>query len=108
MTTPSRALPILPADRPALRDHPSKLFVEVTTRCNLRCAMCVKEAQGRPITEGDMTRETFERLAPAFSRLDALVLNGIGEPLLHRDLEHFIAAGRRAMPDAGWVGFQTN
>jgi putative metalloenzyme radical SAM/SPASM domain maturase len=103
------ALPIVDApERPALRPHPSKLFVEVTTRCNLRCAMCPKEAPGRTIREGDMSRETFDRLAPSFPRLEALILNGIGEPLLHPDLERFIEAAKREMPASGWVGFQTN
>ena len=55
-----------------------------------------------------MSAETFARLAPALPHLDALVLNGIGEPLLHPHLERFIEAARRAMPEAGWVGFQTN
>jgi len=96
------------ATAPALRPHPSKLFVEVTTRCNLHCAMCVKEAKGQQIVEGSMSRGTFARLAPAFPRLDALVLNGIGEPLLNLDLEHFIELGKRDMPAKGWVGFQTN
>jgi putative metalloenzyme radical SAM/SPASM domain maturase len=94
--------------RPARRPHPSKLFVEVTTRCNLRCSMCVKEAPGQGIVEGDMSRETFARLAPALPKLDALILNGIGEPLLHPDLERFVEAAKRAMPESGWVGFQTN
>jgi putative metalloenzyme radical SAM/SPASM domain maturase len=101
-------LPVLAVDRPARRPHPSKLFVEVTTRCNLRCAMCPKQAPGRPIVEGDMTADTFRRLAPALPHLDALVLNGIGEPLLHRGLEGFVSAAKEAMPASGWVGFQTN
>ena len=93
---------------PRQRPHPSKLFVEVTTRCNLRCAMCVKQAPGQGLVEGDMTAETFERLAPAFPFLEALVLNGIGEPTLHRGLESFIGQAKEAMPPSGWVGFQTN
>ena len=93
---------------PQHRPHPSKLFVEVTTRCNLRCAMCVKQAPGQGLVEGDMTAETFERLAPAFPFLEALVLNGIGEPTLHRGLEAFIGRAKEAMPPSGWVGFQTN
>jgi putative metalloenzyme radical SAM/SPASM domain maturase len=96
------------AQHPALRPYPSKLFVEVTTRCNLRCSMCLKEARGQRIAEGDISRETLARLAPAFQRLDALILNGIGEPLLHPFLETFIEDARRAMPASGWVGFQTN
>ena len=92
----------------ARRPHPSKLFVEVTTRCNLRCAMCVKEAPGQKIAEGHMSRETFGRLAPALPRLEALVLNGIGEPLLHPHLEEFIETAKGRMPSTGWIGFQTN
>jgi putative metalloenzyme radical SAM/SPASM domain maturase len=96
------------APHPALRPHPSKLFVEVTTRCNLRCAMCAKEAPGQRIAEGDMSRETFARLAPALPRLDALVLSGMGEPLLHPELAPFVEEARRVMPASGWIGFQTN
>jgi putative metalloenzyme radical SAM/SPASM domain maturase len=101
-------LPVLAPEPRAARPYPSKLFVEVTTRCNLRCAMCPREAPGGAIRDGDMTRETFARLVPAFGRLEALVLNGIGEPLLHPDLEVFVAEARRVMPATGWVGFQTN
>jgi putative metalloenzyme radical SAM/SPASM domain maturase len=103
-----RASPSRPEERPGLRAHPSKLFVEVTTRCNMRCAMCVKEARGQRIAEGDMSAELFARLAPALPGLDALVLNGIGEPLLHRDLEGFVARARGSMQDDAWIGFQTN
>lgn len=93
---------------PARRPHPSRLFVEVTTRCNLRCAMCVKESAGQGIREGHLRAETFARLSPALRNLDALVLNGVGEPLLHPRLEDFVEAARREMPERGWIGFQTN
>ncbi|WP_232502790.1 radical SAM/SPASM domain-containing protein [Solidesulfovibrio magneticus] len=89
-------------------DHPSRLFVEVTSRCNLRCAMCVKHSGHGVQAEGDMSPETFRALEPAFPHLDALVLNGIGEPLLHPRLEAFIQTAKQAMPSTGWVGFQTN
>ncbi len=101
------AAPVSPTPA-AVRRHPSKLFVEVTTRCNLQCAMCVKYAPGQGLVEGDMTDETFERLAPTFPHLESLVLNGIGEPLLHRGLERFIARARDDMPASAWIGFQTN
>lgn len=97
-----------PAAPPARRPYPSKLFVEVTTRCNLRCSMCVKESSGQAIPEGHLTRDTFDRLAPALPHLDALILSGIGEPLLHPDLERFVGIAKQAMPATGWVGFQTN
>ncbi|WP_298434978.1 radical SAM/SPASM domain-containing protein [Geobacter sp.] len=93
---------------PARRDHPSKLFVEVTTHCNLGCAMCVKQTRHHGLTEGVMTDETFSSLSPAFPHLEALILNGIGEPLLHPRLELFIRKARELMPAAGWIGFQSN
>jgi putative metalloenzyme radical SAM/SPASM domain maturase len=101
----SIALDALPPHR---RPFPSKLFVELTTRCNLRCAMCVKQAPGQGLVEGDMDDETFARIAPAFPHLESLVLNGIGEPTLHRGLESFIEQAKAAMPAGSWVGFQTN
>ena len=93
---------------PPRRPHPAKLFVETTTRCNLRCAMCVKQSRSGGIPDGDMDRETFSALAPLFPHLESLVLNGIGEPLMHPDLEVFAAEARRDMPEAAWIGFQSN
>jgi len=93
---------------PARRPYPSKLFVETTTRCNLRCAMCVKQTQDHALEEGDLSLRTFAALEPAFPHLEALVLSGIGEPLLHPGLEGFIRLARRAMPSSGWIGFQSN
>lgn len=93
---------------PALRAYPGKLFVETTTRCNLGCAMCVKHSQGCGMSEGEMSRTIFTALEPAFHHIEALVLNGVGEPLMHPGLEDFIRTARAAMPQEGWIGFQSN
>jgi len=92
----------------APNEHPTKLFVEVTTLCNLQCGMCVKQNGIGGIAEGSMSPETFERLAPAFPHLDNLILNGIGEPLLHLHLESFIARARLLLPPGASIGFQSN
>jgi putative metalloenzyme radical SAM/SPASM domain maturase len=92
----------------ASNEHPTKLFVEVTTLCNLQCGMCVKQNGMGGIAEGSMSPETFERLVPAFPHLDTLVLNGIGEPLLHPHLESFIARARLLLPAGASIGFQSN
>jgi len=97
-----------PATVPAFRKHPSKLFVEITTRCNLTCQMCVKQSWDNGIHEGDMSMETFMAMAPAFPHLEAMILNGIGESLLHPKLEEFIRIAKGAMPKGSWVGFQSN
>ncbi|HTY20326.1 MAG TPA: radical SAM protein, partial [Geobacteraceae bacterium] len=89
-------------------EFPRKLFVETTTRCNLGCFMCVKQSPGRTECEGDLSPGIFSALEPVFPYLDALILNGIGEPLLHSQLEMFIRSAKGRMPPAGWVGFQSN
>ena len=96
------------AESPAYRNHPAKLFVEVTTHCNLGCAMCVKQTKHHGMTEGLMAEETFSALVPAFPHLEVLILNGIGEPLLHPQLEAYIRRAKEQMPATGWVGFQSN
>jgi len=52
--------------------------------------------------------DTFRELIPAFPYLKALILTGIGEPLLHPDLAKFIALAKRHLPQNSWIGFQTN
>lgn len=101
--TPQMEMPI-----PPRRPWPSKLFVETTTSCNLRCRMCVKETWDRSTMEGDMTEETFTSLEPALPHLEALVLNGVGEPLLDSRLEDFISRAKMLMPTGSWIGFQSN
>jgi putative metalloenzyme radical SAM/SPASM domain maturase len=93
---------------PALKPHPTKLIVETTTRCNLQCPMCLKNTCKDTIFEEDMTQETFNTLIPAFSTLQVLILNGIGEPLLHPHLDDFIRIAKHHMPSDSWVGFQSN
>lgn len=96
------------SDHPARLGHPSRLCVETTTRCNLSCAMCVKQTPGNGVGDADMAPEVFDSLVSAFRHLDALVLNGVGEPLLHPQLDDFVRRARREVPDRGWIGFQTN
>ena len=95
-------------DKVAMSAHPSKLFVETTTRCNLNCYMCVKQNRGSEVHEGDFSPELFSRLETALPHLEALILNGVGEPLLNPYLESYIQKARKLMPATGWIGFQSN
>ena len=70
--------------------------------------MCVKQSGEGGIPEGSITPAVFAALEPAFPHLEALVLNGIGESLLHPHLEAFIRRARKLLPEEAWVGFQTN
>lgn len=85
-----------------------KIYIETTTRCNLQCSKCIKQTEGHEIFEGDMTLSTYARLLPDLASVERLVLNGIGEPLLHPDLEQMISLARSVMGESADIGFQTN
>lgn len=87
---------------------PGKVVVEITTRCNLRCRMCLKQAEGCETLDRDMDPDCFRRLLPDLGEVRSLVLSGIGEPLLHPRLEEMIAAARMAMPEGASIGLQSN
>lgn len=70
--------------------------------------MCVKQNRGSEIREGDFSPELFSRLESALPQLEALILNGVGEPLLNPQLESYIQKARKLMPASGWIGFQSN
>lgn len=70
--------------------------------------MCVKQTWGDAAAEGSLAPDLYERLRPALPRLEALILNGIGEPLLHPLLAAFIRTAKEFMPAGSWVGFQSN
>lgn len=88
--------------------YPEKIYVELTTRCNLHCRMCVKYAAGSRIVEEDLPFDVFKSLKSSLVHARALILNGIGEPLLHPDLERIIRFARAHMPPGAAIGFQSN
>jgi MoaA/NifB/PqqE/SkfB family radical SAM enzyme len=88
--------------------YPKKIYVELTTRCNLRCKMCVKYAAGSCIAEEDLPLAVFKGLAPSLANAQTLILNGIGEPLLHPDLEEIVSFARANMTPEAVIGFQSN
>ena len=70
--------------------------------------MCVKQAPGSLISNKHQDISVFNRLLPVFPKLKSLVLNGIGEPLMHPHLLAMISMARERMAKKSWVGFQTN
>lgn len=88
--------------------HPVKIYVELTTRCNLHCRMCVKYAAGSCIVEEDLPFAAFKSLSPSLANTRTLILNGIGEPLLHPELEEIIRFARAKMTPEAIIGFQSN
>jgi radical SAM protein with 4Fe4S-binding SPASM domain len=95
-----------PLRSPAAPALPSRLQIEITGACNLRCRMCLVRYRPRlGRVEGAFPFERFVALLDELPDLEQITLQGLGEPLLHPDLVAMVAdAKRRGLR----VGFNTN
>ena len=80
-----------PASRgPVADEDPICLYLEVSNECNLACKTC-------PITFGKieepaaLTLEQVQRLVSQSPKVKRVVLHGVGEPLLNRELPRIIS-----------------
>jgi hypothetical protein len=70
---------------PAATTDPVCLYLETTNRCNMLCTTCPRTyADLEP--EADMSWELFERIVGQVPNIARVVLHGVGEPMLVRDL----------------------
>lgn len=75
------------AARPPL---PRSLYLETTSRCNSLCETCILTFGGRE-PQKDLAWPEFRTIVDQFPALDRVLLHGIGEPLLNRDLPRMVA-----------------
>jgi len=75
------------------KDLPNQVYIEVTNYCNSLCVSC-------PLTynhflpqepKHHLGWDNFRRIVDQLPRLDRVVLHGIGEPLLNKELPRFIS-----------------
>ncbi len=84
----------------------SVLQLEVTSRCQLKCRFCPNQVLGDDWQPGDFPWELYrDKVAPHFSAVDWVYLQGWGEPLLH---PHLWDMFRLAKKQAQRVGFTSN
>ena len=69
---------------------PRSLYLETTSRCNSLCETCILTFGGREPRK-DLGWEESRRVVDQFPVLERVLLHGIGEPLLNRDLIRMIA-----------------
>ncbi len=74
---------------PVSTRSPKVVYIEVTNRCNLRCATCVRTFFDREPLR-DLPYEDFVKIAQQFPEMQRAYLHGIGEPLLNKDLPRMI------------------
>jgi MoaA/NifB/PqqE/SkfB family radical SAM enzyme len=70
--------------------EPVCLYLETTNRCNLLCTTCPRTyEQLEP--EADMPWELFSSIIDQYPKIARVVLHGIGEPMLVKDLAARVA-----------------
>ena len=69
---------------------PDQLYIEVTNRCNSRCQTCVRTFNTLEPPR-DLGLDEVRRLVDQVPLLRRVVLHGVGEPLLNRDLPAIIS-----------------
>jgi MoaA/NifB/PqqE/SkfB family radical SAM enzyme len=76
--------------------------IELTTRCPLRCGMCLREGVDHWYSS-DMKIENFRKLIPYLREAETVILEGWGESLLHRNLIEIIRLVKAEGPQVGFV-----
>ncbi len=83
---------------------PVCLYLEITNRCNLLCDTCPRTFEELE-PPADMSWSLFTRIVDQIPDIGRVVLHGVGEPMLVRDLPRMI----RYLKDRGtYVLFNTN
>ena len=69
---------------------PRSLYLETTNRCDSKCQTCIRTFRALE-PPADLTLERVKGIVEQFPVLDRVVLHGIGEPLLNREIFEIIA-----------------
>src|SRR5207245_9161807 len=69
---------------------PRSIYIEPTSRCNELCQQCPRTLLSRE-DDRDLSYEKFSFIVDQFPVLERVVLHGLGEPLLNKDLPRMIA-----------------
>ena len=86
--------------------HLAKVYLEPTSRCNLTCRTCIRNAWLEP--QGDMSPATWKKVIANLEALPSrpqVVFGGFGEPLAHPDILTMVEQVR---PLAGSLELITN
>ena len=102
---PRRYFESVATERSAMAEAPPVcLYLEVTNRCNLLCDTCPRTFEELE-APADMSWSLFTKIVDQVPNIARVVLHGVGEPMLVRDLPRMI----RYLKDRGtYVLFNTN
>jgi MoaA/NifB/PqqE/SkfB family radical SAM enzyme len=105
LKNPRRYFEEIEAQRSAVATAPPVcLYLEVTNRCNLLCETCPRTFETLE-PPADMSWALFTRIVDQVPNIARVVLHGVGEPMLVKDLPRMV----RYLKDRGtYVLFNTN
>ncbi len=69
---------------------PRSIYIEPTSRCNEFCQQCPRTLLSRE-DDRDLSYDKFRYIVDQFPVLDRVVLHGLGEPLLNKDLPRMVS-----------------
>jgi MoaA/NifB/PqqE/SkfB family radical SAM enzyme len=93
-----------PNPKATVETDPVCLYLETTNRCNLLCTTCPRTFEDLE-PPADMSWGLFTRIVDQFPRIARVVLHGVGEPMLVKELPRMI----RYLKERGtYVLFNTN
>ena len=88
-------------------DFPDALQIEVTNRCNFNCLMCIRHVWNAKLSDLDI--DLYKGIAESdFSRLNKLVLYGIGEPFFNPHFLDMLRISRTHLPKESEILISTN
>src|ERR1700731_2615266 len=102
---PHRYFAHIGSERGAVAEtEPVCLYLETTNRCNLLCTTCPRTFEELE-PPADLSWELFTAIVDQFPGIARVVLHGVGEPMMVRELPRMI----RYLKDRGtYVLFNTN
>ena len=75
---------------PVVASLPRSLYLETTNRCDSKCQTCIRSFRSLE-PPADLTLAQVKSIAEQFPVLERVVLHGIGEPLLNREIFEIVA-----------------
>lgn len=89
-------------------DLPLKqINIPMTDRCNLKCIMCPRQ-NTEELVEADIPGDALQSLIETGRGLSGILLQGLGEPLLYRNICGVIKHLKKEMHASAEIGLTTN
>src|SRR3954465_607366 len=87
---PHRYFERVAARATAAEQDPVCVYLETTNRCNLLCTTCPRTFEELE-PPADMSLELFTKIVDQVPNIERVVLHGVGEPMMVRELPRMVA-----------------